>query len=65
LEAVSFKEEAEQALIEDSVELDPVKDIIWAKLPFVEDPVPNLKPNRFIAEKVLKTQLELSGKIQA
>jgi hypothetical protein len=52
-------------LIEDSVELDPVKDIIWAKLPFVEDPVPNLKPNRFIAEKVLKTQLELSGKIQA
>ncbi len=49
MEAVSFKEEAEQALIEDSVELDPVKDIIWAKLPFVEDPVPNLKPNRFIA----------------
>ncbi len=65
MEAVSFKEEAEQALIEDSVELDPVKDIIWAKLPFVEDPVPNLKPIRFITEKVLKTQLELSGKIQA
>jgi hypothetical protein len=65
LEAVSFKEEAEQAMIEDSVELDPVKDIIWAKLPFLEDPVPNLKPNRFIAEKVLKTQLELQGKIQA
>ncbi len=51
-------------MIEVSVELDPVKDIIWAKLPFVEDPVPNLKPNS-IAEKVLKTQLELSGKIQA
>jgi hypothetical protein len=65
LEAVSFKEEAEQAFIEDSVELDPVKDIIWAKLPFVEDLVPNLKPNRFISDKVLKTQLELSGKIQA
>ncbi len=65
MEAVSFKEEAEQAMIEDSVELDPVKDIIWAELPFVEDPVPNLKPNRFFVEKVLKTQLELSGKIQA
>jgi hypothetical protein len=62
LEAVSFKEEAEQALIEDSVEIDPMKDIIWAKLPFVEDPVANLKPNRFVAEKVLKTQLELFRK---
>jgi hypothetical protein len=50
LEAVSFKEEAEQALIEDSVEIDPMKDIIWAKLPFVEDPVANLKPNRCCRE---------------
>ncbi len=42
LEAVSFKEEAEQALIEASVELDPVRDVVWAKLPFIEDPVTNL-----------------------
>ena len=62
LEAISFKEEAEQALIEDSVELDPMKDVIWAKLPFIEDPVTSLKPNRFVAEKVLKTQLELFRK---
>jgi hypothetical protein len=34
-EATSFKEEAEQALIKDCVELDPVKNIVWAKLPFI------------------------------
>ena len=62
LEAVSLKEEAEQALIEASVELDPVKNVVWAKLPFIEDPVTNLKPNRFVAEKVLKTQLEIFKK---
>jgi len=62
LEAVSFKEEAEQALIEASVELDPVRDVVWAKLPFIEDPVINLRPNRFVAEKVLKTQLEIFKK---
>ncbi len=61
-EATSFKEEAEQALIEDCVELDPVKNTVWAKLPFVEDPVANLKPNRFVAEQVFKTQLELIRK---
>jgi len=62
LEAVSFKEEAEQAIIEASVELDPVKNVVWAKLPFIEDPVANLQPNRFVAEKVLKTQLEIFKK---
>jgi hypothetical protein len=61
-EATSFKEEAEQALIEDCVELDPVKNTVWAKLPFIEDPVANLKPNRFVAERVFKTQLELIRK---
>ena len=62
LEAVSLKEEAEQALIEASVELDPEKNVVWAKLPFIEDPVTNLKQNRFVAEKVLKTQLEIFKK---
>ncbi len=61
LEAVSFKV-SEEALIEDNVELYQGKDIIWARLPFVEDPVANLKPNRFDAEQVLKTQLELFRK---
>ncbi len=62
LQAVSCKGYGEEAWIEDNVELDQVKDIICAKLPFVEDPVANLKPNRFVAEKVLKTQLELFRK---
>ena len=57
LEAISFREEAEQALIEQSVDLEPAKNTLWAKLPFVADPVEMLKPNRFIAEKVLKSQL--------
>jgi hypothetical protein len=35
---------------------------VWAKLPFIEDPVTNLKPNRFVAERVFKTQLELFRK---
>ena len=56
-EAISFKEEAEQALIEDSVQLDVDNSILWASLPFIEDPVANLRPNRFVAEKVLKSQL--------
>ena len=56
LEMVSLKEEAEQALIENSVELDADSNILWATLPFVDDPVKSLFPNRFIAEKVLQSQ---------
>jgi hypothetical protein len=59
LEAISFKEEAEQCLIEASVQLDPRDHLVWAHLPFVLDPVEHLKENRFIAEKVLKTQMAL------
>ncbi len=44
------------------MELDPVKNTVWAKLPFIEDPAANLKPNRFVAERVFKTQLELIRK---
>ena len=59
LEAISFKEEAEQALIEESIQLDAGTNNLWATLPFVEDPVTSLKPNRFVAEKVLRAQLQL------
>jgi hypothetical protein len=62
LEATSFKEEAEQALIEESIELDLASQTVWAKLPFVEDPAEKLRPNRFVAEKVLKAQLEMFRK---
>jgi hypothetical protein len=62
LEAISFKEEAEQHLIEASVELDPVNHLVWAKLPFILDPFEYLRENRFIAEKVLQTQMQLFSK---
>ena len=56
LEVISLREEAEQALIESSVELDAQNNTLWATLPFVEDPVEKLRPNRYIAEKVLQSQ---------
>ena len=62
LEEISFREEAEQALIETSIELDIKKKDLRAYLPFVEDPTIALTPNRFIAEKVFRTQLELFKK---
>ena len=62
LEEISFKEEAEQAMIEASVELDVAKKELRALLPFIEDPSTSLTPNKYIAEKVLKTQLALFSK---
>ena len=59
LEMVSLREEAEQAQIECSVELDAEKNILWAALPFVENPVEKLKPNRYVAEKILQSQQRL------
>jgi hypothetical protein len=56
---ISLKEEAEQAIVEQSVELDADSNTLWAKLPFIEDPVTALKPNRFVAERVLKSQLAI------
>jgi hypothetical protein len=35
---------------------------VWARLPFILDPVEHLKENKFIAEKVLKTQMALFEK---
>ena len=58
-EMVSLKEEAEQSIIESSIELDTVNNILWATLPFVEDPVMKLQHNRFIAEKVLQLQQKM------
>jgi len=62
LEAISFKEEAEQAIIEDSVQLDLDNNKVWATLPFIEDPVIHLQPNRVVAEKILNSQLHLFTK---
>jgi len=59
LEEISFREEAEQALIESSVELLVDKKELRASLPFIADPADKLRPNRHIAERVLQTQLDL------
>ncbi|MBM3938553.1 MAG: hypothetical protein FJ333_07870, partial [Sphingomonadales bacterium] len=61
-EAVSLREEAEQALIKASVELKMEDNAVVAFLPFVEDPAIVLKPNRHIAEQILKSQLNLFKK---
>ena len=57
LEKVSLREELEQAMIENSVELIVEQKRLEAKLPFIDDPVVKLKPNRYLAEKVLQSQL--------
>lgn len=62
LERVSLQEEAEQALIENSVSLIPEERRLVARLPFIQDPVKVLTPNRYIAEKVLDSQLRLVSK---
>ena len=62
LEYVSLKEEAEQALIEDSVYYIPEKGIIEAKLPFILPPEKHLNPNRHIAMKVLCSQVTQANK---
>ena len=62
LEEVSFKEEAEQALIDASIELVVEEKKLLAELPFIENPATSLTANRFIAEKVLKCQMDLFSK---
>ena len=62
LEEMSFREEAEQAQIESSVELDVLNKKLVASLPFIENPSIALKPNRFVAESVLRSQLALFKK---
>ena len=62
IEEISFKEEAEQALIETSVVLDERNNRLVASLPFVENPTTHLKPNRFVAECVFRSQLALFKK---
>ena len=62
LEAVSLREEAEQVLIEDSVEYLPEAGILQAKLPFIQPPEDHLRPNRHIAEKVFQSQLRQTVK---
>ena len=57
-EAVSLKEETEQAIINSSVEIDLTTRIATAKLPFISDPQLKLAPNKVIAMKVYSQQLK-------
>ena len=57
LESISLVEEHEQHLIEKSIRYDKDKKLLFAKLPFIANPVQKLTPNSHIAKKVFQTQL--------
>jgi len=57
LEAVSLQEEREQFLVQSSVRYCTEEKKLIARLPFIADPVENLKPNQHVAKKVFTTQL--------
>ena len=58
LEATSIREEAEQALIESSVEFFPEQKRLVSKLPFIDEPKENLFSNKYLAQKVLDSQMK-------
>lgn len=59
LEAASLKEEAEQYLIEQSVQFYPDEKRLVARLPFIHPPKTNLLPNRYTAERIFESQLRI------
>ena len=65
LEEASLQEEAEQALIEASVWLEPEKSRMVCRLPFVKDPAVNLEDNKVQAEKIFASQMRTFAKNQA
>merc|ERR1711946_14914 len=58
LEETSLHEEAEQALIERSVWLEPEQRRLVCRLPFIKDPVASLLDNRGQAERIFASQLK-------
>ena len=62
LESISLKEETEQYLIESCVEYLPELKVLIARLPFIMDPESCIKPNDWIAERVLKAELRAVAK---
>lgn len=58
IEAISLKEEAEQALINASVSIDTKSCITTARLPLMYDPLKRLAPNKSIALKVYNQQVK-------
>ena len=62
LEEASLQEESEQALIEQSVWLEPAQNRMVCSLPFVKNPVTSLVDNRQQAEKIFASQLRSFSK---
>ena len=58
IESISLKEEVEQEVIDKSVHVDLEKKKTTATLPFMEDPITQLKPNRDEALRVYRSQLK-------
>ena len=61
-EAISLAEEADHAILEATVSYDSVNKRLVAKLPFIQDPAEQLRPNRFIAEKIFDRQMAMIAK---
>ena len=57
IEAVSIREEVEEDLIRKAVELDVKERVCTASLPFIQDPILKLAPNKHNAVKVYNQQL--------
>ena len=62
LEEKSLQDEVEQSLIEGCVTLHAGNKIVVSKLPFIKDPESRLTPNRWVANKVLDTQVRIIDK---
>ena len=58
VEAISLKEEAEQALINSSVKINQETSITSARLPFISNPINRLAPNKSVASKVYGQQVK-------
>lgn len=62
LEEKSLQDEVEQSLIEGCVTLNAEEKVVISKLPFIKDPEARLTPNRWVAQKVLDTQVRIIDK---
>lgn len=58
IEAISIRQDAEQAIIDTSVQVDLVNKVTTARLPFICNPIEKLLPNKSIAMKVYQQQLK-------
>ena len=59
---ISTRAEVEQEIIDNSVTVDREQRKTVASLPFIEDPVKNLSPNREVAMQVFKSQVRRLNK---